>query len=355
MKKIVTILGTRPEIIKMSPIVEDLDRFFKQYLIFSGQHYDTNLVDNIFKDLELRKPDYWIKVTKKLKFIEIQLKIYEILKKLKPSAVIYHGDTLTTLACSLICRFFFPQIKRIHIEGGYRSGDKNQSEEIIRFISDHISNLNFVSRDIEKKNIIKEYRSNDIYIVGNSINEAVLRILKKNINNFLSLYKIKKNNYIYCTIHRQENVDDEERFFNILKILKYISNSYKVIFAIHPRTKKKIKEKKIKLTKNIILIKPVSYSHSINLILNSYFCFSDSGGIQEECVILKKHCLVPSDYTPHNYYIDPNSNWLLKVNSKDKINVVNRFIESIRRKRFKKYTHVKKTSVLIRKELSKNL
>ena len=151
-KKILTILGTRPEIIKMFPIINKLDKFFDNKLLWSGQHYDFNMVKKIFTDVNLRRPDYFIKLSKKDNpFIEIQKKIYNIIVKTKPKAIIYHGDTFTTLATSIISNFFFYKIKRFHVEGGYRSTDMKQIEERVRLISDNLSDIIFVTGKKQKK------------------------------------------------------------------------------------------------------------------------------------------------------------------------------------------------------------
>lgn len=178
-KKITTIIGTRPEIIKMWPIITLLDKYFNNQLIWSGQHYDFNMVKNIFKDLNLRKPDKILKIKNRQNtFFEIQKNIRNILKKRKSLAILYHGDTLTTLACALVSRFFYPKLLNVHIEGGYRSYDNSQIEEQIRFVSDHLSKISFVQRKIDYLNLKKEnnYRS---YVVGNSINDSIELIKKK--------------------------------------------------------------------------------------------------------------------------------------------------------------------------------
>ena len=191
-KKIVTIIGTRPEIIKMFPLINQLDEHFNNILVWSGQHYDYSMVSNIFMDVGLRRPNFFIKINKKKNlFIEIQKKIFEIIKKTKPIGIIYHGDTFTTLASAIISRFFYQNITNVHIEGGYRSFDKAQTEEQVRFVSDHISKINFVSRKDDKINLNKENLNSNIVVVGNTINDSIKKIIskKKNIKLFMSLTK----------------------------------------------------------------------------------------------------------------------------------------------------------------------
>ena len=357
-KKITTIIGTRPEIIKMWPIITLLDKYFNNQLIWSGQHYDFNMVKNIFKDLNLRKPDKILKIKNRQNtFFEIQKNIRNILKKRKSLAILYHGDTLTTLACALVSRFFYPKLLNVHIEGGYRSYDNSQIEEQIRFVSDHLSKISFVQRKIDYLNLKKEnnYRS---YVVGNSINDSIELIKKKKIfkNNYLSKKGLKKNDFIYCTIHRSENVDNNERFNKIIKIIKFLSLEKKVIFSIHPRTNLKLKKNSFKKYQNVILTNPLKYSESILLLSNCYFCISDSGGIQEESIILKKRCLIPLNFTPHNFYLSPKANRIINLNSKNFIYDIKSFLKSLKaNKSMQKFHHPKNVSKNIVRIIRKNI
>lgn len=305
---ILTIIGTRPEIIKMFPVIKEIDKKFKQTLVWSGQHFSKNMVGDIFEDVKLRKPDLFINenFNEKNKFFKMQYSIYKIILKLKPSAIIFHGDTLTTLGSNLVPWIYFSNIKKIHIEGGYRSYDRDQIEERIRYMTDHMSDMIFVPRSEDKVNLIKEGIKKNIYVVGNSINDSISHILK---NNKITL----NNNYILCTLHRQENVNNKIRLNKIIKILNFASNHINIIFSVHPRTLKILKSNQIKLNKKIILKKPMKYSELINYIKHCQFVISDSGGIQEESVYLKKRCLVPLNFTPHSYYLGENSNILLDL------------------------------------------
>jgi len=354
--KILTIIGTRPEIIKMFPVIQKLDQFFDNALVWSGQHYDFRMVKKIFLDVNLRKPDYYIKLSKKkIPFFEIQEKIFKIIRKVKPKAIVYHGDTFTTLASALISRFFFKNIINIHVEGGYRSFDKTQTEEQIRFIADHISKINFVARNIEKNNLFKENNKKDIFVVGNSINDSIKLIQDKNNFNadLLKRYKLEDEKFIYCTIHRSENVENHLRLKKILNLINNIYRKNKVIFAVHPRTKKKLQIMKNIFNPRVILTKPMSYSESIYLLSKCLFCFSDSGGLQEEAIILKKRCLIPSDYTPHNYYLAKNANYILKLDDKNYKSKAKKFINSIKDIKIKKFKHKQNISNFIVRELKK--
>ena len=354
-KKILTIIGTRPEIIKMYPIINKIDKFYDNKLVWSGQHYDFNMVKNIFIDVNLRRPDYFIKLPKKkIHLFEIQREIYKIITKVKPKAIIYHGDTFTTLASALVANFFFYKIIKIHIEGGYRSEDKNQIEERARLIVDHLSDHNFVAMEHQKENLLKENIKKNIHVVGNSVTDSVNNILNKNKKKIkFKCCNPEIEKFIYVTIHRSENVDDDKKLIKIFQIINWLSNIYKIIFSIHPRTHKRLKQFKIKLKSNVILTKPLSYSHSIYLISKCFFCFSDSGGVQEEAIILKKRCLIPSNKTPHVHYLDKNANQLIDIKYNKFLPQIKKFIISIKKNTPKKYTHKRRTSQSIASIISR--
>jgi len=357
-KKILTVIGTRPEIIKMFPIINRLDNFYDNKLVWSGQHYDYNMVKKIFADVDLRKPDYFIKLSKKIPFFEIQEKLYKIISIENPKAIIYHGDTFTTLAAALISRFFYNNITNIHIEGGYRSFDKTQTEEQIRFIVDHISKLNFVSRSTEKKNLLKENKKKNNFIVGNSVNDSVKKIVTKIKSNtqLLEKYKLVDQKFIYCTIHRSENVENNIRLKKILNIINYISKEYKIIFSTHPRTLKKLQKLEKKFNPNVVFVKPLNYSESIGLLVKCLFCFSDSGGIQEEAIILKKKCVIPSNYTPHNCYLAKNANVILRLDNKNYKFMFKKIMSNIKNNTdVKKFKHRQNVSISIVRQLMKYL
>ena len=148
-------------------------------------------------------------------------------------------------------------------------------------------------------------------------------------------------------------VDHKKRLFKIIKIINTLATNYKIIFPIHPRTAKKFKKLSVKLKSNIILIPPINYSDSIFLISKCFFCFSDSGGLQEEAIILKKRCLVPSDKTPHAHYLDKNANHLVNINKISFLSFVNKFAISVDKNKSKKFFHKKNTSQLITKIIKK--
>ena len=342
MKKILTVIGTRPEIIKMFPLISILDKKYNQKIIFSGQHFSKNMVDIFFNDLKIRQPDISIKIANKNNFYtEFYSKLFKIIKKEKPEAVIYHGDTLTTLVSATVCHFNFPDIKNIHIESGYRSKDNTPIEERIRKIVDKISLINFTIRKDEKNNLAKEGIKNKVYIVGNTIVDSLNIIIKKiKLNN--------KKKYVYATLHRSENVDNKERLGKIFDFLNSLSNKISILLCIHPRTKKMKIKYKLKLNKNIKIINGTNYTRNIENLVNSKFCITDSGGLQEESVILGKKCFIPAKGTPHEYYLGKKSNQLISLNKVT--NVINYLGKE---QKIKKFRHGKNVSRKICKILEK--
>ena len=341
-KKIVSIIGTRPEIIKMYPLIKEFDKNFNQTIIFSGQHFSKNMASNIFQDLKLRKPDINIKIKNRKNFLfEFSKKLIKNLKKLNPDFIVYHGDTFTTLISAFVSVNFFPEVKNVHIESGYRSNAKDNIEEKIRKVADKYSEINFAIRKKEKKNLFYEGVKKNVYTVGNTINDIIN--LKKKI-----IKKININNkYLYVTIHRSENVDKKERFMKIHEFLNKIASKIDIILSIHPRSKKMQKRYNLKLSKKIKIISPVKYTNNLKYLYNSFFCITDSGGIQEEAILLGKKCFIPLSKTPHDHYLKKDANELISLDD------TKRLFSFLNKKKIKvkKFDHTKSVSKRICKIL----
>ena len=334
-KKIVSIIGTRPEIIKMYPLILNLDKMSDHIIIFSGQHFSKNMASEIFDNLNLRRADINIKIKDRNNFFfEFSKKLIEILKKIKPDFIIYHGDTLTTLASSLVSHNFFSEVNNVHIESGYRAKVYNSIEEKIRKVADKYSKINFAIRSQEKKNLSKEGIKKNVYTVGNTINDTIE--IKKKI---IIKKKINKK-YLYVTIHRAENVDNEIRLKKIHQFLNKLASKIDIIISIHPRLKKMLRKYNLKLNNKIKVVGPVNYTDNLNYLYNSFFCITDSGGIQEEAIILGKKCFIPLNKTPHSHYINKNANELINLNNTER---VFKFLDK-KQIKIKKFNHQKKVS-----------
>ncbi len=287
--KIVTVVGTRPEIIRLSLILKKLDKETDHYLIHTGQNYDHQLNEIFFKDLGLKKPKYKIQskdtnATQTLS--KILTGVDNILNLINPDAFIILGDTNSCLSAYCAKR---RKIPIFHIEAGNRCYDQRVPEEINRKIVDHISDINITYSSTAKNNLLRENIDPDkIFKIGSPLFE-VYQYYKSKINrsNILKKLKVLKNNYYLVSVHREENVENPKNFSKFLSFLSYLSKkNKKIIVSTHPRTMKKIKNKSLKNINNIIFSKPFSYSEYAKLQINAKYVFSDSGSITEETSIM---------------------------------------------------------------------
>ncbi|MFA4941250.1 MAG: UDP-N-acetylglucosamine 2-epimerase (non-hydrolyzing) [Patescibacteria group bacterium] len=302
--KIAIILGTRPEIIKMSPIIRACKKMRVDYFILhTGQHYDYELDKKFFEDLELGEPKYNLNVGKNeyRKQIGIMVKqIGKILLKEKADLVLVQGDTNSVLAGSLAAKKV--NIKLGHHEAGLRSHDLSMLEENNRIIADHISDYLFAPTSDAFKNLNEEgINENRILMTGNTIVDAVyqnLELAGKKVD-ILKNLNLRKENYIIVTAHRAENVDKPERLKGILEGLKLVGEKFKIpiIYPMHPRTANNIKKFGLTIPQQITIIKPLGYLEFLQLEASSKLIITDSGGLQEEASVLKIPCVVVRDNT----------------------------------------------------------
>ena len=289
--KVITILGTRPEIIRLSLTIKLLDKYVDHKIIHTGQNYDYELNEVFFKDLDLKKPDYFLNInTKSLGNIygDTIIKSEEILLKEKPDAVLILGDTNSSIAGIIVKRL---QIPIYHVEAGNRSFDQNVPEEINRKIIDHIADFNIVYTERSRQHLLAEgYPHRKIYLCGSPINE-IFNTYKKELEKTKTLEKLNiiSKEYFLVSIHRQENVDLKENLQTILEILNSIAKKYdrKIIVSTHPRTKNRIDVlKNIQIDERINFLKPFGFFDYLNLQINALAVISDSGTISEESSIL---------------------------------------------------------------------
>lgn len=289
--KVVTIVGTRPEIIRLSRVIALLDEYVRHILVHTGQNYDYELNEIFFQDLEIRKPDYFLEVdTSTLGTVmgETLIKSEEVLKKEKPDAVLILGDTNSSIAGIMAKRLKIPIY---HMEAGNRSFDLNVPEEINRRIIDHTADFNLVYTEHARRHLLSEgLPHRKIYLTGSPMYE-VLTYYKNKIekSDILPQLKLEKNKYFLISTHREENVDYEINLISILEILNHLAKEYKIpiIVSTHPRTKKRLENlQNIKLEKLIKFLKPFGFSDYIHLQQNAKCVLSDSGTISEESAIL---------------------------------------------------------------------
>tara|TARA_B100001029_G_C15058367_1_gene456240 strand:+ start:806 stop:1954 length:1149 start_codon:yes stop_codon:yes gene_type:complete len=295
--KIATIVGTRPEIIRLSSIINRLNKskYIDHSLIHTGQNYDKNLNDIFFKDLEIKKPDYYLNAAKETptKTIgEILINIEPVLNKIKPDAILVLGDTNSCLSVIAAKK---KKIPVFHFEAGNRCFDMRVPEETNRTIVDHISDINLTYSDIAREHLIKEGLDSDRIIkVGSPMFEVIKKHKSKiTKSKILNKLKLKKQKYILVSCHREENVDNLKNFNKLIESLNHLAETYKfpIIFSAHPRTKKIIQKRKPNLNKLIKLIEPQGFIDYNNLQINSFVVLSDSGTISEESSILNFRAL----------------------------------------------------------------
>ena len=289
--KVITILGTRPEIIRLSLTMKLLDKYVNHIIIHTGQNYDYELNEVFFNDLDLRKPDYFLKInTKTLGNIygDTLIKSEEILKKENPDAVLILGDTNSSIAGIIAKRL---QIPIYHVEAGNRSFDQNVPEEINRKIIDHIADFNIVYSERSRQHLISEgYPHRKTYLSGSPMKEILTNCqIKLKESKILDKLNLVSDNYFLVSIHRQENVDIKENLSIILDILNAVAEKYnvKIIVSTHPRTKERLNSlQNIEIDKRVEFLKPFGFFDYLTLQQNSKAVISDSGTISEESAIL---------------------------------------------------------------------
>ncbi len=330
--KIITIFGTRPEIIKLSPLISLFDKKFDHIMVHTGQHYSHRMDRIFFEDLGLRDCDYVLNVgsgTHGKQTGEMMIKIEEVLLKEKPDVVVMQGDTNSTLAGALTASKL--HIKVAHVEAGCRSHDKRMPEEINRVLVDHCSDFLFAPDQIAFANLIAEGISEDnIYLVGNTSVDACSRVMDLFNLDKLEEFYLEKQNYALLTIHRQENTG-YTGLKEIIEAINVVSKRIKILFPVHPRTRKVIGMHNIEVNKNVILADPLGYKDFIGLLANSKFVITDSGGIQEEAAILNVPCLILRETTEWRYLVDIGKNMLIGTKHKNIIDVVHDLLDNERK------------------------
>ena len=311
---IAIILGTRPEIIKMSPVIRACEKQNLDYcIIHTGQHYSYEMDRVFFEELELPQPEYNLDVgsgTHAEQTSKIMIGVERVLKNVKPDIILVEGDTNTVMAGALAAAKL--HIKVGHVEAGLRSYDRRMPEEINRIVADHVSDYLFAPTEKAKQNLLREgVEENKIFVTGNTIVDAVyqnLEIAKRKVNVLKDL-GLKPKEYFLVTAHRQENVDVKERLKGILKGLELIHEEFSmpVIFPIHPRTRKRIREFGLSLD-GVTVNDPLGFLEFLQLEANARLVLTDSGGVQEETCILGVPCVTLRDNTERPETLEVGSN-----------------------------------------------
>jgi len=332
--KIINVVGARPNFVKIIPIIREMDKYkvIKKLLVHTGQHYDFEMSQSFFEDLQIPPADINLGV----RFASNVLQIAEIMKRFekicleeKPDLILVVGDVNSALACSLVASRL--NIKLAHIEAGLRSFDRTMPEEINRLITDSISDYLFTTCNDANLNLLKENISKEkIYFVGNVMIDSLIYNLREISSKYL---RVEGSSYAVLTLHRQSNVDNKERLLTIIKLLRNISCRIPIIFPAHPRTLKQINKFNFldyfiitKFSrfdsnllekynyKGIFLVEPLSYLVFLKLYSNAKFVLTDSGGIQEETSFLNIPCITLRENTERPITIYKGTNYLIGNN-----------------------------------------
>ncbi len=290
MIKLITVVGTRPEIIKLSRIISVVEKYFDHHLVHTGQNYDYELNEIFFKELKIKKPDIYLNSAKKSPLAtigNILISFEKVCKKLKPDAILILGDTNSCLS-SIVAKKM--RIPIFHMEAGNRCFDKRVPEENNRIIVDHISDINLTYSSIAREYLLKEgINPYTVIKVGSPMKEVINHYIKlANKSRILDKLSLKKNNFYLISFHREENVDDDQILNNFFEIIEYLSknNKNQIIISTHFRTLKRIKKLNKKFSSNVIISKPLGFLDYLKLQINSKLVISDSGTITEEASIL---------------------------------------------------------------------
>lgn len=348
--KIVTIIGARPQFVKAAAFSNNFRKIKNniEILVHTGQHYDQNMSDIFFEELNIPKPDYNLGIgsfSHGIQTGKMLEKIEEILLKEKPDGVLLYGDTNSTLAGALSASKLL--IPVFHVEAGLRSYDMTMPEEQNRILTDHISTLLFAPTPTAVKCLKKEGITKGIYNVGDIMYEAVLnnvniaekkysknKWLRELITENKQVKNLKEKEYYLATIHRPVNTDNENNLKIIFETLNGLDK--KVILPIHPRTIKKISSLNLNLD-NIIIIEPVGYLLMLYLTKNAHMVITDSGGLQKEAFFLRTPCTTFRDTTEWVETLDNKWNVLCKINQHEILNAIYRKRTFLNKSQAKKF------------------
>ena len=317
--KILTVVGARPNFMKVAPIHKVFQRYKKNIthlICHTGQHYDANMSDIFFKQLGLAAPDFFLGVgsgTHAEQTAKIMIEFEKLLLSEKPDMIIVVGDVNSTIACALTAQKL--HIKVAHVEAGLRSFDRNMPEEINRILTDAISDYLFITEKSGMVNLRKEGISKEkMFFVGNCMIDSLTSILPlAKSSKILKNLGLNKGKFILVTMHRPSNVDSEQRLKGLVKMLNSLSLHRKIVFPIHPRTRKNLGKFGLlkKLNENILLTDPIGYIDFISLLEKSELILTDSGGIQEESTYLGTQCITLRTTTERPSTVREGTNQLI--------------------------------------------
>jgi UDP-N-acetylglucosamine 2-epimerase len=330
--KLLTVIGTRPEIIRLAQIIKLADKTFNHVLVHTGQNYDYTLNEIFFEELALRKPDYFLGVVGNNlgeTIGNVISKTYDVLINENPDALLVLGDTNSVL-CTIAAKRL--KIPIFHMEAGNRCFDQNVPEEINRKISDHISDINLTYTEHSRRYLLSEgFRKDHIFVTGSPLFE-VLNNFKTQIenSNVLSKLNLENGKYFVVSAHREENIDLGDNFNILVNSINQVADKYKlpIIFSTHPRTKNRIIQNGIKFNSLVKNLEPLGFFDYVNLQKNAYCVLSDSGTISEESAMMGFRAVSIRTSTERPEAIDAGSIVLGGITSIDILNSIEISIET---------------------------
>lgn len=298
LKTILSIVGARPQFIKAAPVSRALAGRFAEVLVHTGQHYDYGMSDIFFEEMDMRPPDFNLAAgggTHGEQTGRMLIELEKVISQVKPDCILVYGDTNSTLAGALTAAK--AGIKLAHVEAGLRSFNRSMPEEINRVLTDHVSDLLFCPTDAAVENLSKEGITNGVHRVGDVMYDALLHNLElaRGRSEILQRMNLTQGGYALATIHRAGNTDEPERIKAILDALGQLT--LKVIFPVHPRTRKMITETGLDVKPNIILIEPLGPLDILILQEGAECILTDSGGMQKEAYLLGVRCITLREET----------------------------------------------------------
>ncbi|MCA6475530.1 MAG: UDP-N-acetylglucosamine 2-epimerase (non-hydrolyzing) [Chitinophagaceae bacterium] len=324
--KLATIVGTRPEIIRLSEIIKKADICFEHVLVHTGQNYDYTLNEIFFEELGIRKPDYHLQVTGAnvgSTIGNIIAQSYDLLTQIQPDALLVLGDTNSVL-CTIAAKRL--KIPIFHLEAGNRCFDQNVPEEINRKISDHISDVNIAYTEHSRRYLLSEgFRKDHVFVVGSPLYEVIMQHQQRiQESRILEKLQLSAGKYILVSAHREENIDLPEQFNQLTTALDTVAATFKlpIIFSTHPRTQKKIEERKITFHPLIKNLPPFGMIDYIWLQKNAFIVLSDSGTISEESAIGNFPAISIRTSTERPEAIDAGSSILGDISSDEIVNAI---------------------------------
>jgi UDP-N-acetylglucosamine 2-epimerase (non-hydrolysing) len=322
-RKIILVAGARPNFMKIAPLWKELRKYpddFDPLVVHTGQHYDVNMSDSFFNDLELPEPDISLGVgsgTHAEQTAGVMLAFEKICMEQSPDMVIVVGDVNSTLACAITSAKL--NIPVAHVEAGLRSWDRTMPEEINRLVTDSISDLLFTPSKDADENLLKEgHPSKHIHRVGNIMIDSLISFeAKARDAGTCDRLSLIPGSYGLITLHRPSNVDEKDSLSNIINTLTDVAQSFDVVFPVHPRTRKNLEKygllEFIAKNKRVKLLDPIGYLDFMNILMNSKFVLTDSGGIQEETTYLGIPCLTLRQNTERPETVTEGTNELVSL------------------------------------------